>query len=103
MHLADAAYYHAGESCYVCKQATAGLVDTEVTIDYEGVLAICPGCLLDMVQVAGFRVEDAAEVQRLREELEEHKAARIEAEMVLAELAAAAEKVQDRRRRSVKK
>jgi len=103
MHLADAAYYHAGESCYLCKSQTAGLVDTEVQIDYEGVLAICPGCVLDMVSTAGFRVEDVAEVNRLREELEEHKAARIEAEMVLAELAAAAEKVQERRRRGVRK
>lgn len=102
MHLADAAYFHAGEACYLCKQATAGLVDTEVQIDYEGVVAVCPGCLLDMVQTAGFRVEDAAEVAALRAELEEHKAARIEAEMVLAELAAAADKVADRRRRGAK-
>lgn len=102
MHLADAAYFHAGEACYLCKSQTAGLVDTEVQIDYEGVIAVCPGCLLDMVQVAGFRVEDRAEVERLRVELEEHKAARIEAEMVLAELANAAEKVQARRRRTAK-
>lgn len=43
-------YHHAKQTCYLCGRADH-LVDTQVIIEGEGVLAICEGCVLDMVRV----------------------------------------------------
>lgn len=43
-------YHHAEHACYLCGRADH-LVDTEKSIEGEGVLAICEGCVVDMVNV----------------------------------------------------
>lgn len=47
---------HAKAACYLCLRGS-NLVDTEVTIEYEGVLAICTACVHDMAMVAGWDVD----------------------------------------------
>lgn len=47
---------HAKGACYLCHSGH-DLVDTEVTIDYEGVLAICRACVHDMAMTAGWDLQ----------------------------------------------
>lgn len=62
---------HAKASCYLCG-ATNDLVDTGVSIDYEGVLAICRACVRDMALTGGFAVGvDQQQLDDLKEELEQ--------------------------------
>jgi hypothetical protein len=58
---------HAKQGCYICGEVNK-LVDTEVAISYEGILAICSGCAKDLAHVAGWDLEvRAEEVTRLRQ------------------------------------
>ena len=62
---------HAKQGCYVCNNPN-NLVDTEVSIPYEGVLAICVGCAKDLAQTAGWDLEvQADEVVALRQSVTE--------------------------------
>ena len=91
-----------GGACYICGNP-ADLVDTEVSIDYEGVLAICHGCAWDIAQTAGFRMEDEERqryVQQLEDRLGHEVTQRIEAEEVITDLFRVAQGVVDRRKPS---
>lgn len=64
---------HAKGGCYLCGN-TNHLVDTEVYIDYEGVLAFCLSCVRDMAMTAGYDLEhDASAWDRLEAEAEEDR------------------------------
>jgi len=77
---------HAKQGCYLCGNPNR-LVDTEVSIDYEGVLAICVGCVKDLAQTAGFNLEiPAAEVERLKAAEIALTAERDSAERALADI-----------------
>ena len=81
---------HAKESCYLCGTAH-DVCDTEVTIDYEGVLAICRGCTATMATTMGFALDDrSAEIDGLRAELHEVTERATFAESMLDELESAA-------------
>lgn len=69
-HIVNAGYQHARQSCYLCLQPHDG-VDTEVQIDYEGVLFLCKGCCRALALTAGFLVnEDQTDkVDALKESL----------------------------------
>jgi hypothetical protein len=50
---------HAKGACYVCLRAD-GLVDTDVQIEGEGILAICVGCITAAAEAAGLTFNEAA-------------------------------------------
>jgi ribosome-binding protein aMBF1 (putative translation factor) len=67
----NADYYHARAACYLCLQPHDG-VDTEVQIEYEGVLFICKGCIADLARVAGYTLSDNSdEMHKLQSDLVE--------------------------------
>lgn len=77
---------HAKQGCYLCGQVNR-LVDTEVSIPYEGILAICTGCAKDLAHAAGWDLEVAAEeVTRLREAEGRLRTERDSAEKALSEI-----------------
>lgn len=91
---------HARESCYTCGQ-THDVCDTEVTIDYEGILALCRGCVATMAVTMGFALDDrSAEIDSLRAELHEVTERTTFSESLLDELESAA--IQIRAARSKK-
>lgn len=47
---------HIGGACLLCRSPN-DIVDTEVSIPYEGVLAICVKCVRDMAICAGYDLE----------------------------------------------
>lgn len=51
---------HASDACYLCHNPN-NLVDTEVTIPYEGVIAICTNCARSVAMTAGWDLEHTAE------------------------------------------
>jgi hypothetical protein len=77
---------HAKQGCYICGEVNR-LVDTEVSISYEGILAICIGCAYDLAQAAGWDLEvSAEEVTRLRAAEGQLRTDRDSAEKALAEI-----------------
>lgn len=86
----NAFYAHAKNACYLCGQPH-DVCDTEVSIDYEGVLAICRGCVADMAHTMGFALDDrSVEIDGLRTELAEVAERATFAETLLDELESAA-------------
>lgn len=75
MQRGNAEYYHARQSCYLCLNPHDG-VDTEVQIDYEGVLFLCKNCVREMCVFLGFDVDDshADEIAALKAKIEELEA-----------------------------
>jgi len=51
---------HARQGCYLCGTPNK-LIDTEITIDYEGVLGICESCCRDLAQTAGYNLSITSE------------------------------------------
>lgn len=47
---------HIGQACLLCRNPN-DIIDTEVSIPYEGVLAICTRCVRDMALCAGYDLE----------------------------------------------
>lgn len=93
-----------GGACYICGNPS-DLVDTEVSIDYEGVLAICRGCAWDVAQSAGFRLEDEDRqryVKDLEDRLGHEVTQRIEAEAVVTDLFKVAQDIVDRRSKPIR-
>ena len=50
LHIEHAEYHHAQMRCYLCPNVD-DLVDTQVSIEGEGILAICRHCVGEMIQV----------------------------------------------------
>lgn len=90
----NADYYHARQSCYLCLDPHEG-VDTEVQIEYEGVLFICKACIAALALTAGLVVgEDRQpEIDALQEKLDEAAEARNAAEYIVIELERHAKKM----------
>jgi hypothetical protein len=83
----NSAYYHARQSCYTCL-GTDNLVDTEVVIEGEGVLAICEGCVREMARTLGIDLFDqTSKIDALEIELADTKTALAEADAALATVA----------------
>src|SRR5690242_16547280 len=77
---------HAKGGCYLCGSPNK-LVDTEVSIDYEGVLAICEGCCHDLAMTAGFHPEVRTEdYDRLAAHLARTEQERNEMERLVADI-----------------
>ena len=95
---ADPVVWRAGGTCSQCGRADH-LVGLDFTIDYEGGVALCSGCIADAAHLAGFLVtEDGA--RRLAEA--EARAAEAErrasdAEHLLAILKSAVERAAARK------
>jgi ribosomal protein S14 len=72
MQSGNADYYHARQSCYVCLNPHDG-VDTEVQIDYEGVLFLCRNCVREMAVFLGFDVDNSrqGEIDSLKAKIAE--------------------------------
>lgn len=87
MLLDNAMYVHAKESCYLCGNPNC-IVDTEVPIEGEGVLAICVRCIRDLAQTAHMNVDAEADLVLL---IGEHNS-------VLAQLAEEKARTKDLRR-----
>jgi hypothetical protein len=83
----NAGYQHARQACYLCLNNHDG-VDTEVQIDYEGVLFLCRGCCGHLAQTAGFRVDDdrQPEIDKLKSNLETASAQLADAEHRLEQI-----------------
>lgn len=94
----NAAYHHARQSCYLCLNPHDG-VDTEVQIDYEGVLFICKGCAKSLAETAGWRVDDdrTQEIADLTAALDESSQARNDAEYIVIELERHAKEMHSKR------
>lgn len=77
---------HAKQGCYICGNPN-NLIDTETHIDYEGVLAVCRGCVHDMAQTAGFLVDVSVdEWDKLASRLAETEKERNSIERAFAEV-----------------
>jgi hypothetical protein len=83
LYVGNSYYLHAKEGCYVCGRGDS-LVDTEVPIIGEGVLAICKGCIVDMARTAGVDVDPSGRIAELERERD---AARIAGEAFADQLA----------------
>lgn len=59
----------ANGGCYICA-STNGLVSTDISIEGEGLLALCSGCIHDLAVTAGFRVNGQDEIASLKEKVE---------------------------------
>lgn len=82
---------HAKQGCYLCTNPNH-LVDTEITVDYEGVLAICGGCAKDLAQTAGWNLEvTAGDWDDLLVKLADAERERDSAEQTLAEIYSASQ------------
>ncbi len=83
----NAGYQHARQACYLCLNNHDG-IDTEVQIDYEGVLWLCKGCVRAMALACGFRLDEdrQPEIDKLRAQLDEASDARNFAEYIVIEL-----------------
>lgn len=49
----NASSVHVGSACLICRDPN-DIVDTEVSIPYEGVIAFCTRCVRDMAMCAGY-------------------------------------------------
>lgn len=57
---ASAEFYHAQSACYTCGRVE-DVINTDVQVEGEGILAICTNCVHEMAQVA----EDVDEVETM--------------------------------------
>lgn len=64
--LTEASYMHAKMACYLCNRPD-DVVDTGMSIEGEGVLALCVRCVHDLAFEAGMDPEAAAEVEMMVE------------------------------------
>jgi len=99
----NAIYVHARQSCYLCLNPHDG-VDTEVQIDFEGVLFLCRGCIHSLALTAGFVVDDdrTEEIAALTAALDESRQAQNDAEHIVIELERKAKEMLDRRMKRVR-
>lgn len=83
----NAGYQHARQACYLCLDPHDG-VDTEVQIDYEGVLFLCRSCIGQLALTAGFvvDVDRSEEIADLARQLDQAIEARNAAEYIVIEL-----------------
>jgi hypothetical protein len=89
---------HAKNGCYLCGNPNR-LIDTEVSVDYEGVLAICEGCVKDLAQTAGFNLEiRSEEVEGLRTDLADAQVERDSLGRALTEVKTTAQAAEKRHR-----
>lgn len=97
-HIVNAGFQHARQSCYLCLEPHDG-VDTEVQIDYEGVLFICKGCCRALALTAGFTVDKdrQPEIDKLQAELDDAAEARNTAEYIVIELERASKDLHHKR------
>jgi len=94
---------HAKQGCYLCGEVNR-LVDTEVGIPYEGILAVCVGCAKDLAQTAGWDLEvSAEEVTRLRLTEGRLTSERDSADRALAEIYAEAQAANKRHKERQRK
>lgn len=69
LYVGNSSYQHAKEGCYTCGRGDE-LVSTEVSIEGEGILVLCKGCITDMARAGNIAVEPAeaiAELERQRD------------------------------------
>jgi hypothetical protein len=64
---------HAQGGCFVCHRGD-NLVDTEVQVEGEGILALCSSCIQDAAQAAGLTLNEGAFAE-IRATLERERAA----------------------------
>ncbi|HXJ70264.1 MAG TPA: hypothetical protein VNM39_15255, partial [Verrucomicrobiae bacterium] len=64
---ASAEFYHAQSACYTCGRVE-DVINTDVQIEGEGVLAICTNCVAEMNQVAE-NVDEVETMARLTGDL----------------------------------
>lgn len=83
----NAEYFHAKQACYLCHDPH-DVVDTSITIEGEGVLAIGRACIRDLALTAGFTVDDdqRPELDRLKAELADATARAEKVEKQLAQM-----------------
>lgn len=99
----NASYQHARQACYLCLDPHDG-VDSEVTIEYEGVLFLCKGCIRSLALTAGFVVDDdrSEEIADLNKKLDEAAQARNDAEYIIIELERHAKEMHTKRMERVR-
>lgn len=64
----NATFQIAKQGCYTCGRGDS-LVSTEIIIEGEGILALCPGCIHDLAVSAGYKVNAVADFEALQESL----------------------------------
>lgn len=89
---------HAKQGCYLCTSPNQ-LIDTEVLIPFEGILAVCVSCTSEMARAAGFEVGvTTEEIQGLRDRLEESERDRDSAVRAIGEVKQSAQAAEKRHR-----
>lgn len=103
MQRSNAGYQHARQACYLCLNPEDG-VDTEVQIDYEGVLFLCKGCVRTMAEFLGFKidVDRQPEIEALQEALDEANQVAADAEYIVIELQRHSKELHKRRMERVR-
>lgn len=83
----NAATHNARQACYLCLSPHDG-VDTEVIIDYEGVLFLCRNCIGSLALTAGFAVDNdrSQEIADLVAQLDKAREDRNSAEAIVLEI-----------------
>lgn len=93
---------HIGDACLLCRNPN-DIIDTEVSIPYEGVLAICTKCVGDLAICAGYDITHT--LDEWNKLVEEHSEAVYTAESVvtaLNEVASTAQQVRRKHRNRVR-
>lgn len=62
--LPEATMYHAGASCYLCHRVE-DVVDTGLSIEGEGVLAICTNCIKELAVEGGMDPDAEGEIETM--------------------------------------
>lgn len=94
---------HAKLGCYICGSPN-NLIDTEMSIPYEGVLTICSACARSMALTAGYLVNvRAEEMESALQRAEAAEKAQASAEAALADVAIEAEAAKKRHRERLRR
>lgn len=64
LYVGNSNYAHAQEGCYTCGRGDQ-LVSTEVSIDGEGILVLCKGCITDLARAGDIAVEPGEAIREL--------------------------------------
>jgi hypothetical protein len=98
MQRGNAGYQHARQACYLCLNPEDG-VDTEVQIDYEGVLFLCKNCVREMCVFLGYEVDASRqdEIDALKRALEQANADGADSIATLAEMDRLAKSAQQKK------
>ena len=48
--------------CFICKGGIGPFVDTSLTVDYEGAIYLCKGCIMEAATQIGLNISEDAEI-----------------------------------------